>query len=57
MPEHLPFADDSIDCVTIAFGLRNVTDKTDLLKLCIAYFKPGGKLLILEFSHAEASSY
>lgn len=52
--EHLPFADNSVDCVTIAFGLRNVTDKTAALKAMYRVLKPGGKLLILEFSHAEA---
>jgi demethylmenaquinone methyltransferase/2-methoxy-6-polyprenyl-1,4-benzoquinol methylase len=48
--ESLPFADDSFDCVTIAFGLRNVTDKTAALASMCRVLKPGGKALILEFS-------
>jgi demethylmenaquinone methyltransferase/2-methoxy-6-polyprenyl-1,4-benzoquinol methylase len=50
--ECLPFADDDFDLVTIAFGLRNVTDKTAALRSMYRVLKPGGKLLILEFSHA-----
>jgi demethylmenaquinone methyltransferase/2-methoxy-6-polyprenyl-1,4-benzoquinol methylase len=49
--EDLPFADNEFDCITIAFGLRNVTDKTAALKSMYRTLKPGGKLLILEFSH------
>ena len=48
--EHLPFARSSFDCVTIAFGLRNVTDKDRALKSMLRVLKPGGKALILEFS-------
>lgn len=48
--EALPFADDSFDCVTIAFGLRNVTDKPRALASMQRVLKPGGRLLILEFS-------
>ncbi len=48
--EHLPFAEDSFDCVTIAFGLRNVTDKEAALRSIHSVIKPGGKLLVLEFS-------
>jgi len=48
--ENLPFADRSFDCVTIAFGLRNVTDKPAALESMYNVLKPGGKLLILEFS-------
>ncbi len=48
--EQLPFAGDSFDCVTIAFGLRNVTDKDAALCSMHRVLKPGGKLLILEFS-------
>ena len=49
--ERLPFADNHFDCVTIAFGLRNVTDKSAALSSMYRVLKPGGKLLILEFSH------
>lgn len=48
--ESLPFADDSFDCVTIGFGLRNVTDKDAALRSMHRVLKPGGRLLILEFS-------
>jgi demethylmenaquinone methyltransferase/2-methoxy-6-polyprenyl-1,4-benzoquinol methylase len=48
--ERLPFDDDSFDCVTIGFGLRNVTDKTAALQSMHRVLKPGGQLLVLEFS-------
>lgn len=48
--EQLPFAESYFDCVTIAFGLRNVTNKLAALKSIYHVLKPGGKLLILEFS-------
>jgi demethylmenaquinone methyltransferase/2-methoxy-6-polyprenyl-1,4-benzoquinol methylase len=48
--EALPFADNSFDCITIAFGLRNVTDKERALASMLRVLKPGGCLLILEFS-------
>ena len=48
--ECLPFADDSFDCVTIGFGLRNVTDKPAALASMRRVLRPGGRLLILEFS-------
>ncbi len=48
--EHLPFADGSFDCVTIGFGLRNVTDKGAALESMRRTLKPGGQLLVLEFS-------
>ena len=48
--EQLPFDEDQFDCVTIAFGLRNVTVKQNALKSMFRVLKPGGKLLILEFS-------
>jgi demethylmenaquinone methyltransferase/2-methoxy-6-polyprenyl-1,4-benzoquinol methylase len=48
--ECLPFADESFDCVTIGFGLRNVTDKPAALASMRRVLKPGGRLLILEFS-------
>jgi demethylmenaquinone methyltransferase/2-methoxy-6-polyprenyl-1,4-benzoquinol methylase len=46
----LPFEDDSIDCITIAFGLRNVTDKATALRSMLRVLRPGGRLLVLEFS-------
>lgn len=49
--ECLPFPDASFDCVTIGFGLRNVTDKNAALRSMTRVLKPGGQLLILEFSH------
>ena len=48
--ESLPFPDNSFDCITIAFGLRNVTDKDAALASMFRVLKPGGRLLILEFS-------
>ena len=48
--QHLPFPDNSFDCITIAFGLRNVTDKDLALHSMFRVLKPGGRLLILEFS-------
>lgn len=48
--ELLPFPDNYFDCVTIGFGLRNVTDKDKALHAMQRVLKPGGKLLILEFS-------
>ena len=48
--EKLPFADAQFDCVTIGFGLRNVTDKPAALAAMRRVLKPGGQLLVLEFS-------
>ena len=48
--ECLPFEDESFDCVTIAFGLRNVTDKPAALASMRRVLRPGGRLLVLEFS-------
>lgn len=45
-----PFAEDSFDLVTISFGLRNVTDKQKALEAMHRVLKPGGRLLVLEFS-------
>src|SRR5688572_23666277 len=53
--EKLPFADSSFDCVTIGFGLRNVTDKPAALASMRRVLKPGGQLLVLEFSHPVAA--
>ncbi len=52
--EKLPFADASFDCVTIGFGLRNVTDKPAALASMRRVLRPGGQLLVLEFSHPTA---
>ena len=49
--EHLPFPDNDFDRITIAFGLRNVTHKEAALRDMYRALKPGGKCLILEFSH------
>ena len=48
--ENLPFPDASFDCITIAFGLRNVTDKAKALEAMYRVLKPGGRVLVLEFS-------
>lgn len=50
----LPFDDNSFDCITIAFGLRNVTDKDLAISSMLRVLKPGGRLLILEFSKPES---
>jgi demethylmenaquinone methyltransferase/2-methoxy-6-polyprenyl-1,4-benzoquinol methylase len=49
--ERLPFPDSSFDCITIGFGLRNVTDKAAALADMRRVLRPGGQLLVLEFSH------
>lgn len=48
--EKLPFYDNTFDCVCIAFGLRNVTDKDTALRSMLRILKPGGRLIVLEFS-------
>jgi demethylmenaquinone methyltransferase/2-methoxy-6-polyprenyl-1,4-benzoquinol methylase len=48
--EHLPFPDNHFDAITIAFGLRNVTDKDAALRSMNRVLKPGSPLLVLEFS-------
>ncbi|WLS78707.1 bifunctional demethylmenaquinone methyltransferase/2-methoxy-6-polyprenyl-1,4-benzoquinol methylase UbiE [Erwinia pyri] len=48
--EALPFPDNHFDCITIAFGLRNVTEKEKALASMFRVLKPGGRLLVLEFS-------
>ena len=48
--EHLPFPDGYFDLVTVAFGLRNMTHKDAALKEMCRVLKPGGKLMVLEFS-------
>ena len=49
--ECLPFADNTFDCVCIAFGLRNVTNKAAALRSMQRVLKPGGCVIVLEFSH------
>lgn len=51
--EELPFADNYFDCITISFGLRNVTDKQKALQSMWRVLKPCGRLLILEFSKPQ----
>ncbi len=51
--ENLPFPDGSFHCVTMGFGLRNVTDKDAALRSLYRVLKPGGRLLVLEFSRAQ----
>lgn len=49
--ECLPFSDNSFDFVSIAFGLRNVTRKEEAMKSVLRVLKPGGRFVVLEFSH------
>jgi demethylmenaquinone methyltransferase/2-methoxy-6-polyprenyl-1,4-benzoquinol methylase len=51
--EHIPFPDSWFNCVTIGFGLRNVTDKQQALREMFRVLKPGGRALILEFSKPQ----
>lgn len=51
--QHLPFPDNTFDVISIAFGLRNVTDKDMALCSMLRVLKPGGRLLVLEFSKPE----
>ena len=53
--EALPFADASFDAVTIAFGLRNVTDKDAALREMHRVLRPGGRALVLEFSQVTVA--
>lgn len=53
--EQLPFPDNTFDLVTMAFGLRNVTDKQQALCSIHGTLKPGGRLLVLEFSRPVAA--
>ena len=48
--QHLPFKENTFDLVTMAFGLRNVTNKQAALESILSSLKPGGKLMVLEFS-------
>ena len=51
--ECLPFADNCFDCVCIAYGLRNLTRKERALESILRVLKPGGRLLVLEFSKPQ----
>lgn len=55
--QRLPFAERSFHCVTIGFGLRNVTDQPAALAAAFRVLKPGGQLLILEFSRARLGPF
>jgi demethylmenaquinone methyltransferase/2-methoxy-6-polyprenyl-1,4-benzoquinol methylase len=55
--ECLPFADNSFDAVTMAFGLRNVTDKDKALADICRVLKPGGRALVLEFSRVQSELF
>ena len=52
--EALPFPDNYFDCITIAFGLRNVTHKDAAIASMLRVLKPGGRLLVLEFSKPKS---
>jgi len=52
--EQLPFADNSVDLLTVSFGLRNMTQAQDALSEALRVLKPGGKFLCLEFSTPAA---
>lgn len=54
--EALPFPDNYFDLITIAFGLRNVTDKSKALASMLRVLKPGGRLLVLEFSKPSSEA-
>jgi demethylmenaquinone methyltransferase/2-methoxy-6-polyprenyl-1,4-benzoquinol methylase len=54
--ECLPFPDRSFDCVTIGFGLRNVTDKVKALASMRRVLRPGGRVLVLEFSTPQVAA-
>jgi demethylmenaquinone methyltransferase/2-methoxy-6-polyprenyl-1,4-benzoquinol methylase len=55
--EALPFPDNAFDAVTMAFGLRNVTDKDKALADICRVLKPGGRLLVLEFSKVQSETF
>ena len=55
--EKLPFPDNHFDCVCIAFGLRNVTHKEEALKSMYRVLKPGGRVIVLEFSEAQGKLF
>ncbi|MEU7862922.1 demethylmenaquinone methyltransferase [Nonomuraea sp. NPDC049141] len=53
----LPFADDAFDAVTISVALRNVHDTAQALREMLRVTKPGGRLVILEFSHVTVGAF
>ena len=53
----LPFADDEFDTVTISFGLRNVVEPKKALAELLRVTKPGGRLVICEFSHPPSAAF
>lgn len=55
--EEIPFKDNSFDCVCIAFGLRNMTDKDRALTEAFRVLKTGGRLLVLEFSKVQSKGF
>lgn len=55
--EKLPFEDNEFDCISISFGLRNVTDKQTALESMHRCLKPGGRALVLEFSQPTNESF
>lgn len=55
--EQLPFEDNSFDCISISFGLRNVTHKEQALESMQRCLKPGGRALVLEFSRPVNESF
>lgn len=54
--QHLPFPDGGFECVTIAFGLRNITDKPQALAEMRRVLRPGGRALVLEFSELRVKA-
>ena len=55
--QYLPFEDNTFDLITIAFGLRNVTNKEKALQSIHNALKPGGKLVVLEFSRPQNEAF
>ena len=55
--EQLPFEDNSFDCISISFGLRNVTHKEVALGSMFRCLKPGGRLIVLEFSQPTNDTF
>jgi demethylmenaquinone methyltransferase/2-methoxy-6-polyprenyl-1,4-benzoquinol methylase len=53
----LPFGDDEFDAVTMSFGLRNVNDPKKALRELLRVTKPGGRLVICEFSHPPSKAF
>ena len=53
--EHLPLADNSLDIYTISFGIRNVTNRNNVLAEALRVLKPGGRFVCLEFSHMRSA--